>query len=46
MKKKARIAGIFSLVTFVAGSLGLMLPGSGLAAGLNEQQWMEQAGVK
>jgi hypothetical protein len=34
MKTKARIAGIFYLVTFVAGSLSLMLPGSGLAANL------------
>ena len=34
MKNKARIAGIFYLVTFVAGSLSLMLPGSGLAANL------------
>jgi hypothetical protein len=34
MKNKARIAGIFYLVTFVAGSLGLMLSGSGLAANL------------
>ena len=34
MKNKARIAGIFYLVTFVAGSLSLMLPNSGLAANL------------
>ena len=34
MKNKARIAGLFYLVTFVAGSLSLMLPGSGLAANL------------
>ena len=34
MKNKARIAGIFYLVTFVAGSLSLMFPGSGLAANL------------
>src|SRR4030095_6380089 len=34
MKSKARIAGVFYLVTFVAGSLSLMLPGSGLAANL------------
>jgi uncharacterized protein DUF4386 len=32
MKNKARIAGVFYLVTFVAGSLTLMLPDSGLAA--------------
>ena len=34
MKNKARIAGVFYLVTFVAGSLSLILPGSGLAANL------------
>ena len=34
MKTKARIAGIFYLVTFVAGSLSLMLPGGGLTANL------------
>ena len=34
MKTKARIAGIFYLVTFVAGSLSLILPDSGLAANL------------
>lgn len=34
MKNKARIAGLFYLVTFVAGSLSLILPGSGLAANL------------
>ena len=34
MKNKARIAGVFYLVTFVAGSLSLMLPDSGLAANL------------
>jgi hypothetical protein len=34
MKNKARIAGVFYLITFVAGSLELLLPGNKLAAGL------------
>jgi hypothetical protein len=34
MKSKARIAGIFYLVTFVAGSLALMLSSGALAANL------------
>jgi hypothetical protein len=34
MKTKARIAGFFYLITFVAGSLELLLPGNRLAANL------------
>jgi len=34
MKNTARIAGVFYLITFVAGSIELIFPGGGLAANL------------
>ena len=34
MKNRARIAGVFYLITFVAGSLELLMPGNRLAANL------------